>query len=279
MKCFYHKSDFDGKCAGAIVKRCFHKCEMVGINYGERFPFETIKTTEEVFIVDFSIEPYELRKLNNMCVLTWIDHHKSAIDKTYRYDKRLLNDVNGIREVGKSGCELTWEFLYPDLQMPLFIKLLGRYDVWDHKDKRALPFQYGLRTYKHTKPVDFIWKELFSSNSEQKIINKGRTIIKYEDIQNEFYCNAASFEATFDNKYKVLAINKYLSNSKIFDSVTNKDDYDFFVVFGLKGSKFKVTLFSENFDVSKIAAEHGGGGHAGAAGFSCFKLPFKQQQL
>ena len=30
---------------------------------------------------------------------------------------------------------------------PLAIRLLGRYDMWDHKDPKVLDFQYGLRGF------------------------------------------------------------------------------------------------------------------------------------
>jgi nanoRNase/pAp phosphatase (c-di-AMP/oligoRNAs hydrolase) len=42
----------------------------------------------------------------------------------------------------------------------------------------------------------------------------------------------------------------------------------------LDGSQYTVSLYSETIDVSVIAKKHGGGGHKGAAGFVCPKLPF-----
>jgi nanoRNase/pAp phosphatase (c-di-AMP/oligoRNAs hydrolase) len=38
-----------------------------------------------------------------------------------------------------------------------------------------------------------------------------------------------------------------------------------------------VSLYSEKVDVSIIAKNHGGGGHAGAAGFICRDLPFERR--
>jgi nanoRNase/pAp phosphatase (c-di-AMP/oligoRNAs hydrolase) len=42
------------------------------------------------------------------------------------------------------------------------------------------------------------------------------------------------------------------------------------------GEKFTVSLYSTTVDVSKIAKKFGGGGHKGAAGFTCDKLPFER---
>ena len=40
------------------------------------------------------------------------------------------------------------------------------------------------------------------------------------------------------------------------------------------GHKFQVSLYSEYVHVGEIAKKFGGGGHQGAAGFFCDKLPF-----
>lgn len=55
MKCFYHKVDLDGQCAGAIIYKRYPECEMIGINYNDKFPWDTIKKNEKVFMVDFSL--------------------------------------------------------------------------------------------------------------------------------------------------------------------------------------------------------------------------------
>ena len=54
MKCFYHSSDLDGHCSGAIVKARFPECEMIGINYGQPFPWGDIEEGEIVYMVDSS---------------------------------------------------------------------------------------------------------------------------------------------------------------------------------------------------------------------------------
>jgi len=53
MKCFYHSSDLDGHCSGAIVKQEYADCEMIGIDYGNKFPWDSIEIRETVFMVDF----------------------------------------------------------------------------------------------------------------------------------------------------------------------------------------------------------------------------------
>ena len=85
MKCFYHSADLDGHCSGAMIKMAYPECEMIGINYGDEFPWESIPCGcgEKIFMVDFSLQPYQkMRKLDiHADPLIWIDHHKSAIDE------------------------------------------------------------------------------------------------------------------------------------------------------------------------------------------------------
>ena len=73
MKCFYHRADMDGRCSGAIVKMEYPKCEMIGINYGDVFPWESIQQGEVVYMVDFCLQPFEdMERLNSLCELIWV---------------------------------------------------------------------------------------------------------------------------------------------------------------------------------------------------------------
>jgi len=137
MKAFFHSSDLDGQCSGAIVKRFYPECRLIGINYGQPFPWDDIEPNEPVFMVDFCLQPFEdMVRLANMATLVWIDHHKSAIEESvaYHVDKA----IPGLRQVGLAGCELTWtyiqEFVMRDKKekepVPLAVTLIGAYDTW-----------------------------------------------------------------------------------------------------------------------------------------------------
>ncbi len=276
MKCFYHSSDLDGHCSGAIVKHKYPDCEMIGINYGEEFPWETIQFSESVFMVDFSLQPFsEMQRLNSRCRLTWIDHHKTAIEEELKSSQV----IEGIREEGKAGCELAWEFLFPDEEMPVAVRLLGRYDVWDHSNKYVLPFQYGMRQAV-TKPDAWgnVWGKLLSDDHGMfdDIYHTGLVIHEYQAQQNEKYAKSAAFETTLDG-LNLIAVNAMLTNSKIFDSVYDPVRHDAMCCFGWRKGRWTVSLYSANpdqVDVSRIAKTRGGGGHPGAAGFQCDELPF-----
>jgi len=85
IHCFYHSSDLDGHCSGAIVKHKFPEAQMHSINYDQQFPWDKVNTEEDIIImVDFSLQPFlEMAKLYTEFDdrLIWIDHHISAIEE------------------------------------------------------------------------------------------------------------------------------------------------------------------------------------------------------
>lgn len=282
MKCFYHSADLDGHCSGAIVKLKYPECEMIGINYGDIIDINNINQDEEVFMVDFCLQPFDgMIELNKKAKLHWIDHHaKGSIDEAYQ--KGFLASGGQLLEVGKAGCELTWQYLYPEKDVPLCVFLLGRYDVWDHSaDTNILPFQYGMRNNYDTRPNNIIlWEELFQSSFEvHEIIKIGKIIHDYEMNQNIKFCKAYTFETTFNNM-KAICANKGFTNSQLFDSVYNPAVHHLMITFcrkKLPSKVWTVSLYStrDDVDCGEIAKRYGGGGHKGAAGFQCTEIPFE----
>jgi len=288
LKCFYHKVDFDGECSGAIVKRSYPQCEMIGINYGDEFPWDSIELDETIFMVDFGMQPFDdMVKLKEKCgKLIWIDHHSTALNDL----KESGVEFDGIQKEDKAGCELTWEYLNPDTPLPDSVYYLGRYDVWDlNANPNILSFQYGMKQYEDTTPESNIWNEILPSKSFKeylngkvnpnhlaKIIVDGNLILKYQKAENKKRCEAMSFETEFEG-LKAIAMNMGMTSSQIFDSVYDENKYDIMLPFSRKLGQWTVSIYTtkDNIHVGKIAKKYGGGGHKGAAGFQCSKLPFK----
>lgn len=282
MKCFYHGADLDGHCSGAIVRAAYPQCEMYPINYGDPFPWADLHHREKVFMVDFCLQPFQpdmlrLRKESN---LIWIDHHKSAIESWLAASPDGLGlKINGMRslENSQAGCELIWNFLSGDKPVPLVVKYLSLYDIWQHNDDpKILGLQHGLRQYDTDPKNQKLWQSLFSDPFYvAEIIKEGQSILKYVISENKKYAKVAAFKTEL-NGYKCIAINKMLTNSQLFDSVWDNSKYEVMIAFGFFKNEWGVSLYSdrEDIDVSEIAKKYGGGGHKGAAGFQCKKLPF-----
>jgi oligoribonuclease NrnB/cAMP/cGMP phosphodiesterase (DHH superfamily) len=279
MKCFYHKSDLDGHCSGAIVKMRFPECEMIGVDYQDNEDDILIPVGEEIYVVDFSFSAKFMKMMQECSVLHWIDHHKSAIEECLH-----IEGIKGLRYLEEpehkpfdkiSGCELTWKYIYPETEMPEAVKLLGRYDVWDHSDPNVLQFQYGMRNFDDTLPDSTIWKEeseeavlWMTTQGLFGILESGKTILQYEKKKNIVHAKEMSFETIFKG-LRAVCINKPFSNSKVFDSIWDEEKHDIMIIFGCKPRSFKYSLYStkDNVDCSEIAKLFGGGGHKGASGF------------
>jgi len=275
MKCFYHSADLDGRCSGAIINKRFPTCKLYGFDYGNEFPWKEIEEGEKVFMVDVSLPIEDMKRLNKMVKLIWIDHHVSIIDIAQK-EKFLAYEQ--LLEVGKAACELTWLYCYPHSSLPQAVHLLARYDVWDLYFDDILAFQYGIRTF-DTQPEDYIWTVILHENSYCiSIINKGENILEYIHKDNKNYVNSYGFKTTL-NDYRAIAVNKGMGNSQLFNSIWNEKDYDIMIAFAwvAKLNKHRVSLYTTEetgIDVSQIAVLYGGGGHKQAAGFMCNYLPF-----
>ena len=277
MLCIFHK-DNDGYASAAIVRRQFPKCDLYAINYGYEVPWARIQrhADEGVIIVDFTLQPMEdMQRLHTMLgdKLTWIDHHISTIRSAGSYG---LTDVPGIRKSGVAGCELTWQYYFPDEAMPKSVRMFGRYDVWDHANyPDALPFHYGFGILPASTQVkDPLWHDILNDNITDRIIKEGKLILKYVQNQNKMLSSCLSFETELDG-YTAIAANTS-GNSMVLESVYDPKVHDLMILFEWTSRHFwTVSLYSDKIDVSKIAKRHKGGGHKGAAGFQCQELPFE----
>lgn len=281
MKCFYHSADLDGCASGAIVKMRWPSCELFGINYDDPFPWDLIIPGEDIFMVDFCLQPFtEMIRLNSHTKLFWFDHHKTSIenilasnlDKTWRGsgETRLVLD--------KAACELTWEYCFRGKPLPRAIHYLGRYDIWQHENvPGALAFQYGMRFEKDTRPANqALWIALCNDGTlVDEYIKLGGTLLEYEKRQNEKYAKSCAFEIIFDG-LRCIAINRGLANSLLFASVYDPERHDAMLSFVRRNGKWTFSLYAmkPEIDVSAICKARGGGGHKGAAGFSAETLPF-----
>lgn len=145
--CIYHEADLDGVMSAAIVKKYFKgDIDLLPYNYGKEIP--DVNKYDKVFVVDvsfgdrtrFLFDEWEDKGID----VTWIDHHKTAIEAVKDYN------VKGKRRIGTAACELTWEYLFDDIETPDVVKLLSTYDVWDHDRfewSDVMAFQYGMRGY------------------------------------------------------------------------------------------------------------------------------------
>jgi len=293
MQCFYH-NDSDGRCAGFWVASSVglndyekYKPQFIEIDYRIKFPIDTIRKNEQIYIVDFSISPDEMRELLKITKnVTWIDHHKTAIEKYADFEY----PIRGLRYDGIAGCMLTYCYIHHmtskgegnikpfELSMtkdaPIFTKLIADWDVWkfDFGDDTR-NFQSAFNAYDFN-PNSKKW-DLFLSRDgyEKEMIKQGKTMTKYRDNWARNYMDLG-FETIFEG-HKCYAVNLGFCNSEYFKSLP-EGKYDILMPFVFDGNIYKISVYSKTVDVSQIALKYGGGGHKAAAGFQVKELPFRK---
>ena len=281
--CLYHRSDLDGRCSGAIYHRAHPGGELFGIDYGDDVPWDKIKGAD-LTVIDWSFQPWsEFVKAMQLAEhITWIDHHKSAIDEWEANEiPPLCCEVDTsltLQRMDFAGCELAWMHFFPDETKPLGVTLLGRYDVWNHRDPRVLPYQYGMRIL-DTDPCSPAWIPVLTTGSSDpwhgERIKIGESLLLYQKQQDAAAVEKAWFAVEM-NGLRWQACNRLGKGSQFFDSVWDRDAFHGMLSFGWDGKQWVVGLYSDRdgVDCSAIAKAHGGGGHKGAAGFRCDELPF-----
>lgn len=294
MKVLHH-TDADGWCAGFWVAKRFglkNPDDFIMIDYGMNIDYlSKIQPNEKVIIVDFSLEPEEMKRLMKRTKdIIWIDHHISAINKYKDFDE----DIEGLRYDGIAASMLAYCYFFemedgkkefdPDnmpIRAPWFTKFIADHDVWK--------FEFGDET-KHWKlgfdalgivlPTNHVWNLLFNISQVKRIINNGVIIEKYRDNMGIKACENYGFEWKF-GKYKAFCLNNCFGGSEWFTDMIDKYDLVCAFLYIGKTQTWEYSLYTNKdyVDVSKIASEYpgkiSGGGHKKAAGIQHKEFIFK----
>lgn len=272
MLCIYHVADHDGKGSAAIVKRMFPEIELLGLNHDMEVPFEEVEKHDKIIICDISLPLDYMFKLNETKDLTWIDHHISVIKA---YEEVIANgehdEIKGLRCSGTAAIELTWKYFHPDEPVPEGVMLLAKQDIFDLSDPRVMPFEYACQSFGVNRPDDEIWDKILNSELDiAKTVAKGEAILAWIKIRDYRLVRGMSFTSHYKGM-KCICANMPQGKSSFFDSIPHINTFDFMVNFFMnKKNRWNLSFYTtkDNVDVSKIAAEFGGGGHQRAAGAS-----------
>ena len=291
--CLYHR-DQDGAMSAAIVLHSLspEPIDLVSVQHGESFPFEQLAGRKRVFVVDFMPQPFcELECLAEMCdamgiVLTVVDHHAEAIRKLN--DSSLAGKISGVQESAeldgpvdtsklRAACDLTWKLLFPDQVEPEIVRLVGRWDVWDHADELVRPVAYALEALG---PDPVKYEAMFPDTREAIAVGlgeEGRPIVAWLERQSEARMRDLAFPVKLGG-LNCLAVNTDTRGSIQFECLGKLGiaGYQAGLTFARSQKGWSVGLYAlaEGIDIGAICSEYGGGGHHGAGGFQVADLPF-----
>ena len=200
--------------------------------------------------------------VNSMMIL---DHHKTAAAEL----EKIPSDLK-IFDMNRSGVGITWDYFFPDSELPTFLKYVQDRDLWTHKypdSPKFIAFFYEQEfnfklweTFLDEKVVNnametgIIWMD-YQKNVVSKIAKKMTAVIQeIDDIYRiVLYVNTPEFKSDVGNK--AFEFYPYADFSCVTDYSIRKNE-----------TNFSLRSTNDRDDVSKIASKFGGGGHRNASG-------------
>lgn len=248
----YHANCSDGSAAAMAAWLKFgEKAKYIPVQYNN--PLPEIESGSNVHILDFSYPRDILIELHNRSSnLIVLDHHKTAM--------AALKDLPfATFDLEKSGARLAWEYFHPDRDVPELITLVEDRDLWRFKFEDTKPVAAALALEK-----DFKSFAPYVENCAP-LIPRGKYKLEFDRVAIDSAVKKAIATHWFGYTCVIINIGDLISD--VGANFYSKYDIDFAVMYFItKEGEFVFSLRSNRVDVSQIALQFGGGGHAGAAG-------------
>jgi hypothetical protein len=227
---------------------------------------------------DYLIEICKTAK--NVLVL---DHHKTSLD-TYEYFKNICpNNLQIVLDMERSGCQITWDYFFPNQSQPWFLQYVADRDLWawkipNSKEINQVFFENNMLDPYYLNNIDSLL--VYTNEQIDLLIKEGSLVLKYQKKQLDI-ASSRAVEATMDvggliynvwlgttttadrsDLGNVLA-NKVMTNGKL-------PDFSATWVYEPKANEWWVSLrgIKGSPDLSVVAGFYDGGGHEKASGFS-----------
>jgi oligoribonuclease NrnB/cAMP/cGMP phosphodiesterase (DHH superfamily) len=225
----------------------------------------------DVYLVDFSYKaPVVERMLTQANSVTLIDHHKTALD-----DLRPLKVEQvgyGIETFGwfcdleRSGATLAWDFLFPNEPRPLLLGHIEDRDLWRFKLAGTREIQAMVFSYEYSFEL---WDKLMAADQVEllKMTAAGAAIERkhHKDVAELVkVCQRRMLIGGHDVPAASLP---YTLVSDAAHAMAQGEPFAACYWDTAEGRCFGLRATDDGLDVSDIAKQYGGGGHAKAAGF------------
>lgn len=257
-------------------------------------------TNRNVILVDFSYKRGVLQQMAKTAHSIFVlDHHKSAEEDLHsghkdgepypivRYDepqwvglmhwsRHMLNvdmvhneggnEIYAYFDMDRSGAGIAWDFFHPGVERPALINHIEDRDLW----RFALPGTREIQANVFSYPYDFeVWDELMDRDT--KLLWLGGESIErkhFKDIAELLKVCQRTMDIGVETSYHVpVASLPYTMTSDAGHAMAEGHPFAACYWDTAEGRCFSLRSQDTGLDVSLIAKEYGGGGHARAAGF------------
>jgi len=261
MICIYHGNCFDGWTAAWVVKNNYPDILLHREVYDRPANVPDVKD-QDVIIVDYTYKRDIMERiLNEAKSLLVLDHHKTAEEAL-----KGMPQENFIFDMKRSGAGIAWDYFHaPMWHRPWLVDYIEDRDIWNKFLPNTDIIHAFIASHKRTMEN---W-DMLAEMPLEEAVEKGRAIHNFM----ERYIEAVVKEArkTTWMGLDIAVVNcPYLMCSEIGNRLCKEMDVAFSVSwFQNPTGQYNYSLRSiGDFDVSKVAAAFGGGGHKNAAGFT-----------
>lgn len=276
---YYHR-DSDGICAALVVQEFLGRIEAVSVQYGEEPPAIEDVAGRIVWILDFSYPRDVLEAMNEAAEsLVVLDHHKTAAAELEGLDYARF-------DMDQSGASLTLDYVVNvtereiDLARHAALSILVEYvedrDLWKWKLQGSKAMNAWIASF----PLHLdAWTAMLDYIEEERgivscLIEGAAILRRTEQLVAQLTYKATDAILSDGSKRTCKLINTPLFQSEVGNALADSADFvccwcclpDGSMLYSLRSGP-------DGADVSEIAKENGGGGHARAAGFKSFEMP------
>ncbi len=261
----FHANCLDG--FGAAYGAWLHfgegNCELHPASHGKVTPECDGRS---LYILDFS---YRRDRMKVLCEraesVVVIDHHISAFRDMEGLDDEIDNltlDFN----MERSGAVLAWHYFHPERAIPQLLLDVEDRDIWKFEHEGSADRTAALMSYKFDMAQWHLWCS--DSDAYNQLNREGGAINRFRRQMIEHHKKGAIMGTIAG--YSVPVVN---SPADIISELVGELSVGHPFAAGFQDSAEKrfwsLRSDSDNgMDVSKIAADFGGGGHKNASGFS-----------
>jgi nanoRNase/pAp phosphatase (c-di-AMP/oligoRNAs hydrolase) len=262
----FHGQCSDGWCAAWVAKKVFPDAQFYPATHGTKPPDVDNK---DVYIFDFAYKRNTMLELKSRAnSIELYDHHKTAAKE--------LGDLSFCKfDMSKSGATLAWDVFRNKIkgEMPWLVSYTEDRDL----SKFILPFSREINAALGSYPFDFnVWDALervypTSYITNSSLVHDGRVILRFQERLIEMVLHHAR-KVELDG-YKVMAANTAVVHGEVATKLAQDNPFGI-SWYKREDGKIVYSLRSRNngVDVSAVAYNHGGGGHARSAGFESTEL-------
>lgn len=267
--CIYHGNCADGFAAAWVVRKAKGEDRVEFVAGVYQTPPPDVEG-RDVILVDFSYKrPVLLAMAERANSILIIDHHKTAAEDLVN----LPDNVTARFDMGHSGAMLTWLHFFPLEEPPALLRHIEDRDLWAFK----LPFTREIQAAVFSYRYDFeVWDDLMYPDNLQELIAGGAAIERkhFKDIHEllPVVTRPMQFDdpRELDDVIVVQVANlPYIHSSDAGHILAVKHPAGVGACYWdtPDGRVFSLRSTDDGMDVSAIAKQYGGGGHAHAAGF------------